>query len=77
MGEEIRLDEIERELAVKLAVDEPLVKQDLLALPLREARSSSSAPICSSSCCCAMEKSGSWPNGWEWSERICTASCGH
>jgi DNA-binding NtrC family response regulator len=38
VGEEIRLDEIERELAVKLAVDEPLVKQDLLALPLREAR---------------------------------------
>jgi DNA-binding NtrC family response regulator len=37
-GEEIRLDEVERELAEKLAVDEPLVKQDLLALPLREAR---------------------------------------
>ena len=37
-GEEIRLEEIERELQVKLAVDEPLVKQDLLALPLREAR---------------------------------------
>jgi two-component system nitrogen regulation response regulator NtrX len=37
-GEEIRLEEIERELAVKLAIDEPLVKQDLLALPLREAR---------------------------------------
>jgi DNA-binding NtrC family response regulator len=37
-GEEISLEEIERELAVKLAVDEPLVKQDLLALPLREAR---------------------------------------
>jgi two-component system, NtrC family, nitrogen regulation response regulator NtrX len=37
-GEEIRLEEIERELAVKMAVDEPLVKQDLLALPLREAR---------------------------------------
>ena len=37
-GEEIRLEEIERELAVKLAVDEPLVKQDLLALPLHEAR---------------------------------------
>jgi two-component system nitrogen regulation response regulator NtrX len=37
-GEDIRLEEIERELAVKLAVDEPLVKQDLLALPLREAR---------------------------------------
>jgi two-component system, NtrC family, nitrogen regulation response regulator NtrX len=37
-GEEIRLEEIERELAVKLGVDEPLVKQDLLALPLREAR---------------------------------------
>ncbi|HWG69661.1 MAG TPA: sigma-54 dependent transcriptional regulator [Steroidobacteraceae bacterium] len=38
VSEEIRLEEIERELAVKLAVDEPLVKQDLLALPLREAR---------------------------------------
>jgi two-component system nitrogen regulation response regulator NtrX len=37
-GEEIRLEEVERELAVKLSVDEPLVKQDLLALPLREAR---------------------------------------
>jgi DNA-binding NtrC family response regulator len=37
-GEEIRLEEIERELAVKQAIDEPLVKQDLLALPLREAR---------------------------------------
>jgi DNA-binding NtrC family response regulator len=37
-GEEIRLEEIERELAVKLGNDEPLVKQDLLALPLREAR---------------------------------------
>jgi two-component system, NtrC family, nitrogen regulation response regulator NtrX len=37
-GEEIRLEEIERELAVKSALDEPLVKQDLLALPLREAR---------------------------------------
>ncbi|HTV98550.1 MAG TPA: sigma-54 dependent transcriptional regulator [Steroidobacteraceae bacterium] len=37
-GEEIRLDEVERELAVKTALDEPLVKQDLLALPLREAR---------------------------------------
>jgi len=36
--EEIRLEEIERELAVKTSNDEPLVKQDLLALPLREAR---------------------------------------
>jgi two-component system nitrogen regulation response regulator NtrX len=38
VGEEIRLEEIERELTVKTALDEPLVKQDLLALPLREAR---------------------------------------
>lgn len=38
VGEEIRLDEVERELTEKLAVDEPLVKQDLLSLPLREAR---------------------------------------
>jgi two-component system, NtrC family, nitrogen regulation response regulator NtrX len=37
-GEEIRLEEVERELAVQAPADEPLVKQDLLALPLREAR---------------------------------------
>lgn len=36
--EEIRLDEIERELASRTPSTEPLVKQDLLALPLREAR---------------------------------------
>ena len=36
--EEIRLEEIERELASQQPQDEPLVKQDLLALPLREAR---------------------------------------
>ena len=37
-AEEIRLEEIERELAAQAPTDEPLVKQDLLALPLREAR---------------------------------------
>jgi len=37
-GEEIRLEEVERELSVRMSTDEPLVKQDLLALPLREAR---------------------------------------
>jgi DNA-binding NtrC family response regulator len=36
--EEIELAEIEREIAGQAAADEPLVKQDLLALPLREAR---------------------------------------
>jgi len=36
--EEIGLEEIERELAVQQPAEEPLVKQDLLALPLREAR---------------------------------------
>ncbi|MCU0760588.1 MAG: sigma-54 dependent transcriptional regulator [Steroidobacteraceae bacterium] len=36
--EEIRLEEIERELAQAQPADEPLVKQDLLALSLREAR---------------------------------------
>jgi DNA-binding NtrC family response regulator len=36
--EEIRLDEIEREIDSHSTADEPLVKQDLLALPLREAR---------------------------------------
>ncbi len=37
-GEEIGLDEVERELALQAPAGEPLVKQDLLALPLREAR---------------------------------------
>lgn len=37
-AEEIRLDELERELNAQTAEDEPLVKHDLLALPLREAR---------------------------------------
>jgi two-component system nitrogen regulation response regulator NtrX len=36
--EEIGLEEIERELSAQTPVDEPLVKHDLLALPLREAR---------------------------------------
>jgi DNA-binding NtrC family response regulator len=36
--EEIRLEEIEREIESQTPADEPLVKQDLLALPLREAR---------------------------------------
>ncbi len=36
--EEIKLEEIERELASHAPATEPLVKQDLLALPLREAR---------------------------------------
>jgi DNA-binding NtrC family response regulator len=37
-SEEITLDEIERELSASAQTDEPLVKQDLLSLPLREAR---------------------------------------
>lgn len=36
--EEIKLEEIERELTTHAPTTEPLVKQDLLALPLREAR---------------------------------------
>ena len=36
--EEISLDEIEREISSASVSDEPLVKQDLLSLPLREAR---------------------------------------
>lgn len=36
--EEIRLDDIERELHSRVPHNEPLVKQDLLSLPLREAR---------------------------------------
>jgi len=37
-AEEVALEEIEREIASQSVSDEPLVKQDLLALPLREAR---------------------------------------
>ncbi len=37
-GEDIALDEVEAEISSATPVDEPLVKQDLLALPLREAR---------------------------------------
>ncbi|MEX1994724.1 MAG: sigma 54-interacting transcriptional regulator, partial [Steroidobacteraceae bacterium] len=37
-SEEIGLEEIEQQLVTQQAPDEPLVKQDLLALPLREAR---------------------------------------
>ena len=36
--EEISLDEVEKEIAATAHPDEPLVKQDLLSLPLREAR---------------------------------------
>jgi len=36
--EEVTLDEIETEITGALVSDEPLVKQDLLSLPLREAR---------------------------------------
>jgi two-component system nitrogen regulation response regulator NtrX len=37
-GEDIALEEVEAEISAVVRVDEPLVKQDLLALPLREAR---------------------------------------
>jgi len=36
--EDITLEEIEREVATQSTRAEPLVKQDLLAMPLREAR---------------------------------------
>ena len=37
-GEDIELEEVEAEIIAASSADEPLVKQDLLALPLREAR---------------------------------------
>ena len=37
-GEEITLDEVENQLASVVSITEPLVKQDLLSMPLREAR---------------------------------------
>jgi len=36
--DDIALEEVEAEISNVAPVDEPLVKQDLLALPLREAR---------------------------------------
>ncbi len=36
--EEITLEEVERELVAQAPIDAPLVKQDLLSLPMREAR---------------------------------------
>ena len=36
--EEISLEEVEREISASTVTDEPLIKQDLLSLPLREAR---------------------------------------
>jgi len=38
LDDDITLEEVEAEIAAGARVDEPLVKQDLLALPLREAR---------------------------------------
>lgn len=37
-GEDISLEDVEAEISASAPIDEPLVKQDLLALPLREAR---------------------------------------
>jgi len=37
-GDDISLEEVEAEISATGPIDEPLVKQDLLALPLREAR---------------------------------------
>jgi len=37
-GEDITLPEVEAEVSATASINEPLVKQDLLALPLREAR---------------------------------------
>jgi len=37
-SEDITLEEVEKEISAAATVNEPLVKQDLLALPLREAR---------------------------------------
>ncbi len=73
--EEIRLEEIERELAVQAPQGEPLVKQDLPGPPApRSAASNSSAPTFNSSSSCAMERSGSWRNGWGWNAPTSTAS---
>ena len=72
--EEIRLEEIERELASHAPTNEPLVKQDLLALPLGKRANISSARICSSSSFFATARWDNWRSASAWSARICTAS---
>ncbi len=48
------MEEIEHELTVQAVPGEPLVKQDLLALPLREAREQfERAYLQQQLCCCA------------------------
>ena len=74
-AEEISLAEVEAQLATDAPEDEPLVKQDLLAMPLREAREHFERAYCSSSCCCAAARSGSSRSGWGWSARTFIASC--
>ena len=54
---------------------EPLVKQDLLALPLREAREQFERAYLRSSCCCATARWASSPSASAWSARTSTASC--
>ena len=77
-GEEIRLEEIERELAVKTWRSMSRWS-NRTCWPCRCARraSSSSAPTCSSNCSSATARSASWPSGSAWSAPIFTANCAH
>ena len=78
VGEEIRLEEIERELAVQARSRRAAGEAGSAgAAACAKRANNSSAPTCSSSCCCAMARSGSWPSGWAWSAPTCIANCGH
>jgi two-component system, NtrC family, nitrogen regulation response regulator NtrX len=73
--EEIRLEEIERELSSQAPTNEPLVKQDLLALPLREAREHFERAYLQQQLILCNGKVGQLASAWAWSVRTSIASC--
>ena len=73
--EEIRLEEIEHELAMQTVPGEPLVKQDLLALPLREAREQFERAYLQQQLLLCNGKVGRLAKRVGWSAPTCTASC--
>jgi len=72
--EEIGLEEVERELSAQTAADEPLVKHDLLALPLREAREQFERAYLQQQLLLCNGKLGCSPSASIWSARTCTAN---
>ncbi len=74
-SEEIGLEEVERELSAQTPADEPLVKHDLLALPLREAREHFERAYLQQQLCSATARSACWPSASIWNAPTCIANC--